>query len=105
MSGKCCNSTDSSVPQYYKRAVYRPAPQRFEIGTLTPTKFGSFPPFVPPALSDQLQASRTVSDYEYILFLEIASLQFLGVPSQSTTYGDPGTICFGSRICWSIATG
>ena len=105
MSGKCCNSTDWSVPQYYKRAVYRPAPQRFEIGILTPTKFGLFPPLVPAALSDQFQASRTVLDYGYTLLLEIASPQFLGVPSQSTTYGDPGTTAFGSKICWSIATG
>lgn len=103
MSGKRCNRTDSSVPQYYKRAVYRQAPQRFEVGVLPPTKFGSFPPLVPAELSDQFQASHTVSDYEYILSSGIASLHFLAVPSQVTTYGDPGTTAFGYRTYWSFA--
>ena len=103
LSGKCCNRTDSSVHQYYKRAVYRPAPQRFEVGILIPTKFGSFPPLVPAALSDQFQASHTISDYEYILSSQTASLHFLGVPPQSTTYGDPGTTAFGYRIYSSFA--
>jgi len=93
------------VPQYYKRAVYRPAPRNFEVANLTPTKSGSFTSLVPAALSDQFQASHIATDYEYILLSATVSLPTLGAPSQSMTYGDPGMIAFGFRICSSFATG
>jgi hypothetical protein len=38
--------------QYYKRAVYRAAPRRFEVDSLPPTKFGSLSLLVPAPVAD-----------------------------------------------------
>lgn len=42
MGGGGHRSTVLFALQYYKRAVYRAAPRRFEVDSLPPTKFGLF---------------------------------------------------------------